>query len=199
MQCQVASGRSDDHLETVISYGRRRRRSIVTDAEQAEKGDVLSMTMLTKSLLIRAPNENLPQKNTSQDSSRWTNSDKKDSKSLHKNRPNVHRTQARKSLLEDALMQSHSYGQTQTNVKGDRKKGELISGYVRVAMSEQSHICFEPLNLFIICVLSFCVQGLVFSVLFCAIIRCNSSPGHHPGSVGVTQPIDHAYRFKRYL
>jgi hypothetical protein len=57
VQCQIITGRSDDDYETVTSYGRRKRRSPVTDAELAEKGDVLSLTMLSKTVSILANND----------------------------------------------------------------------------------------------------------------------------------------------
>nr|XP_046914659.1 uncharacterized protein LOC124495350 isoform X2 [Dermatophagoides farinae] len=68
VQCQVANGRSYPGVEMVTSYGRRKRRSASMngdydddddggDDDQTEIGDVVSMTKLSKSLLIRKKRE----------------------------------------------------------------------------------------------------------------------------------------------
>ena len=51
VQCKIASGRSDDDFETVQSYGRRRRRSLI-DPDHATRGDVVDERTLHRTLLI---------------------------------------------------------------------------------------------------------------------------------------------------
>ncbi|XP_022249911.1 uncharacterized protein LOC106466227 [Limulus polyphemus] len=49
--CQIPTGRSEDDMETVYSYGRRKRREL----DENTYGDVLSIVRLSKSVGIRAP------------------------------------------------------------------------------------------------------------------------------------------------
>lgn len=51
VQCKIASGRSDDDFETVQSYGRRRRRSLI-DPDHATRGDVVDERTLHRTLVI---------------------------------------------------------------------------------------------------------------------------------------------------
>ena len=175
MQCQVATGRSDDYLETVTSYGRRRRRSVVTDMEQAEKGDILSMTMLSKSILVH-PHATI----SAGSSSDWI---KFKEEPFSKTNITVIKSTLSKSG-KGSTDESDDYrrGTSQTSkistlyrqALSERKKERNFSGtdYVRVSISNhQGYICFEPLNLFIICALSFCVQGIIFLLLFYVILR----------------------------
>ncbi|KAH9421001.1 hypothetical protein DERP_001442 [Dermatophagoides pteronyssinus] len=60
VQCQVANGRSYPGVEMVTSYGRRKRRSASSNDDyddQNDIGEVVSMTKLSKSLLIRKKRE----------------------------------------------------------------------------------------------------------------------------------------------
>ncbi|CAG2109582.1 unnamed protein product, partial [Medioppia subpectinata] len=57
VQCKIITGRSDDEYETVTSYGRRRRSAPVEDMDLAEKGDILTLTMLSKRVSIKSNTE----------------------------------------------------------------------------------------------------------------------------------------------
>lgn len=170
MTCQVATGRSNDHPEVVTSYGRRRKRSTVTGAEQAERGDVLSMTMLTKSLVI------LPRHDELSSSSSFSQTD------------------FYSRALSESAGQSPPFRKSSSPLKPshfeklrDRKKAAQYTGIhkkstdfststvaMHMASTEKDLICFEPLNLLLICTISFCVQALVFSAIFFVLLRSKS-------------------------
>lgn len=181
VQCQVANGRSDDDLETVISYGRRRRRrrrAIVTDIEQAEKGDVLSMTMLSKSLLIR-PRNQTPWTNDSIQPSPHSSGSLIDQNRKASFAASTHSSldQTKRHKSPPDTWQSKAKSQSIIVTKEQRSLLERPSAaaaafpYLRLAISNKRYVCFEPMNLFIICLLSFCIQGFLFSLLFYVIIR----------------------------
>ena len=180
MQCQVATGRSNDHLEMVTSYGRRRRRrSIVTDVDQAEKGDILSMTMLSKSLLIRPHGSDITTKTP-----QWDSELSSKQTTRHKStagNPNTHHAK------EKLRSKMRPLGTT-----SDSKKSHLALSSFRFLSSDKDFICFEPINLLLICALSFCVQGIVFSLLFYVLLR-SKSVSCQPRPVPSSQPNSHLY------
>ena len=154
MQCQIATGRSNDNIETLISYGRRRRRrSITTDIDQAEDGDILSMTMLSKSLLIRA--------------TRSTTNDDNENKSKSTTipdgfnlKPPIHRSHRFKS---NSIQRQSSLVQTTLS-------SSPTSAY-RSTITKTKHICFEPSGLLLIGLLIFGIQGIAFTIILLFVRR----------------------------
>lgn len=179
MTCQVATGRSNDQPEVVTSYGRRRRRSTMTGSEQAERGDVLSMTMLTKSLVILPRHDELSSSSSQSDFySRALSEPAGQSSPL----PTLQKSSSPLGIRSSPVKPSHF------EKLRDRKKAAQYAGVhkksttdlststvaMHMASSEKDLICFEPLNLLLICTISFCVQALVFSAIFCVLMRSRS-------------------------
>ncbi len=180
MQCQVATGRSEDHLEIVTSYGRRRRRrrSFASDGEQAERGDVLSMTMLTKSLVILPRHDELS--STSSQMSDFYNRalNRLTDQSLPPPQPPLRKTASIGSSQRSSQKSSHFEKLRDRNKAaqhaGVHKKSTDTAVAMHMSSTEKDLICFEPLNLLLICTISFCVQALVFSAIFFVLLRSRS-------------------------
>lgn len=178
MTCQVATGRSNDQPEVVTSYGRRRRRSTMTGAEQAERGDVLSMTMLTKSLVILPRHDELSSSSSQSDFYSRALSEPSDQSSPPPTLRKFSSSLGIRSPVKPSHFEKLRDRKKAAQYAGVHKKSTTDLSTSTVAMhmasSEKDLICFEPLNLLLICTISFCVQALVFSAIFCVLMRSRS-------------------------
>lgn len=189
----------------MTSYGRRRRRAIVTDIEQAEKGDVLSMTMLSKSLLIRPRNRAATTEEFSDHSIHPANfsipSTKTEESSIS---PTVSSTKNAKQKVNSRWQTKQS--KSQSIILNERQKASFDSSlpYLKMTFTDKDYVCFEHLNLFIIGMVAFCIQGFFFSLLFYIIIRIKlgncrdrSLSSHMPMCNNQWYRTDNSYNFMR--
>lgn len=181
--CKVAVGRSHDDEEIVTSYGRRRRRSanprMMGDNEE---GDILSMTMLTKSLIIKPQKQNVPSFGDVQStqpprpSSISTPADAANKRAPSKKVLHHHmnnKTKANRPTIVSVNHQSKEFNSPSAiNLDEKQKKSfDLVSTYFKVHIGDKGYFCFDPVNLFVLCCFMFCLQGFIFSLIFYFLIR----------------------------
>lgn len=132
VQCQVASGRSEDDYETVASFGRRRRRSLV-DPGKATRGDIVQDQFLRKALVIVSP--------------ATTSSKPPVSVTTNSSSPQVaHKVAAKVAKVKPALKRQSVNGtwKGKSERKASGKYKPTASSLFAYQVDSLGYFCFEP-------------------------------------------------------
>lgn len=172
----MATGRSEDIPEVVTSYGRRRR-SASPALDSAETGDVLSMTMLSKSLLIRSARNHTLATDKLLGHQSWS----LPLASVMPRQLGTPPPKAHKNLIkpkngkqrEGPVLRHASTSPTPSIIINESHKSSLASSppYLRISIADKDFICFDLFNLAVLFVFLFCTQALVFSLVFHILLR----------------------------
>lgn len=178
VQCQIVTGRSDDNMiQTVHSFGRRRRRRRdaslpeIVEPEKASKGDIVRVSNLAKVLSVRASKFGIGvRESLITHSNQFVDTDTLESP------VNSPKSRSKSSSFGSS---SHHHRKTSLDSASYSSPGVLSALGIGMSLDEYGHYCFDTAALAAISGLTVCLQLIMFiaAIFFSATMNTNASKG----------------------